>query len=304
VPNKLLKANRARTIAFAALVVTMVVWGSTFVVTKAAMREFPPFTLAFLRFAIASLCLLVWMRGWRSVAALRQSVSLWRLAFLASTGFALFTVGFNYALLYGSASQGALIYATTPTVVAVCGALFLKERLRLKSALGIALSMAGAVIIALTGTQQLENAPAATLGAVLMFLSVLLWGAYTVAAKREAHADQLALTFALSTLAALLLLPATVIELAVLGVAATSASGWLGVLYLAILASAACYALYNFALRELDASTVGVYTNLDPIVGVACAFVFLGETLSATQVVGAAVVFAGIWLASVRPLES
>jgi drug/metabolite transporter (DMT)-like permease len=300
VTNKLLTSTPKRTTAFTALVATMVVWGSTFVVTKAAMREFPPFTLAFLRFAIASLCLLMLMRRWRRVADLTQSVSFWRLAFLAFTGFALFTVGFNYALFYGSASQGALIYATTPAVVAACGALFLKERLHVKSGLGIALSMAGAVIIALTGTQQLETAPAAILGAVLMFLTVLLWGAYTVAAKRVAHADQLALTFALSALATLLLLPATVIELAVLGVAATSVSGWLGVLYLAILASAVGYALYSLALRELDASAVGVYTNIDPVVGVACAFVFLGETLSAAQVVGAAVVFAGIWLASAR----
>jgi drug/metabolite transporter (DMT)-like permease len=303
-PNDLLNSNRKRTLAFAALVIVMVVWGSTFVVTKGAMREFPPFTLAFLRFAIASLCLLIWMRGWRRIAALRQSVSFRRLAFLALTGVALFTVGFNYALLYGSASQGALIYATTPAVVAVCGALFLKERLHLRTGLGIALSIAGAVTIALAGTQQLDSAPTAILGAALMFFTVLLWGVYTVVAKQAAHADQLAFTFALSTLAALLLLPATVVELAMRGTTATSEYGWLGVLYLGIFASAGCYALYNFSLRELDASTVGVYTNIDPVVGVACAFVFLGETLSAAQAVGAAVVFAGIWLASVATPHS
>lgn len=136
-----------------------------------------------------------------------------------------------------------------------------------------------------------------------MFGTVLLWGAYTAAAKPVAHADHRALTFVLSALAALLLLPASVIELALRELPATSASGWLGVLYLGILASAACYALYNYALRELDASTVGVYTNIDPVVGVATAFAFLGETLSATQIVGAAVVFAGIWLASITQTQ-
>ena len=131
-----------------------------------------------------------------------------------------------------------------------------------------------------------------------MLWTIALWGAYTVVAKQVAYADQLALTFAISALGALLLLPAAAIELAIRGFGATSEYGWLGVLYLGILASAACYALYNFALRELDASTVGVYTNIDPIVGVACAFLFLGERLSAAQALGAAVIFAGMWLAS------
>lgn len=298
------KPDSQRTAAFTALVVAMAIWGSTFVVTKAAMREFSPFLLAFLRFAIASLCLLAALRGWRRVAALRQSVSFGQVAFLAVMGVAAFTVAFNYALVYGSASQGALIYAAIPAVVAICGALFLKERLHRNGRIGIALSIGGAVVIALGAAEQAESAPAPLLGALLMLVSVVLWGAYTVVAKRVAHADQLALTFAVSALGALVLLPAIPVEYTVRGFAATSTYGWLGVLYLGVLGSAACYALYNFALRSLDASTVGVYTNIDPVVGVACAFVFLGETLSPAQIAGALVVFAGIWLASIAPRPS
>jgi drug/metabolite transporter (DMT)-like permease len=291
-------SNPQRTLAFAALVIAMAIWGSTFVVTKAAMREFSPFLLAFLRFAIASLCLLVALRGWRRVAALRHSVSSGQIAVLGIAGVAAFTVAFNYALVYGSASQGALIYAAIPAVVAICGAVFLKERLHRNGRLGIALSIGGAIVIALGAGAQGESAPAPLLGALLMLLSVVLWGAYTVVIKRVAHADQLALTFAASTVGALVLLPAIPIEYAVRGFGSTTLYGWLGVLYLGVLASAACYWLYNFALRSLDASTVGIYTNIDPVVGVACAFVFLGETLSPAQIVGALVVFAGIWLAS------
>jgi drug/metabolite transporter (DMT)-like permease len=291
-------------VAFAALVTVMVVWGSTFVVTKAAMREFPPFTLAFLRFAIAAVALLIPLRGWHRVAKLRQSISFWRLAILAMTGFALFTVGFNYALLYGSASQGTLVYATSPAVVAACGALFLKERLHRRGILGIALSIGGGVVIVLGGAQSVDDAPVPILAAILMFSSVVIWGVYTVLAKRVAHEDQLALTFVTSALAALLLLPPTAIELALRGFGPTSELGWLGVIYLGIFASAAAYALYNFSLRELSAGTVGVYTNIDPVVGVVCAFLFLGETLSPVQGGGAAVIFAGIWLASSAPTES
>jgi drug/metabolite transporter (DMT)-like permease len=289
-----------RRIAVLALVAVMVVWGSTFVVTKAAMRQFPPFTLAFLRFAIAAAVLAPLLRR-GALAGLRRSVSAGRLWFLAFAGIALFTAGFNFALVYGSAAQGALLYATIPAVVALCAVLFLKERLSKRRIVGIALSMAGAALIVATGEARAGDAPAPLLGAALMLGTVVLWGAYTVVAKPIAAADQTAVTFVLSAIGALLLLPPSALEIAASGWPTATADGWLGVLYLAVFASAAAYALYNFALRELDASTVGAFTNIDPLVGVATAFLFLGETLSPVQVGGAVVVIGGMWLASTEP---
>ena len=297
-------SNPKRGAALAALVVAMIVWGSTFVVTKVAMQEFPPWTLAFLRFAIASLVLLAFIRGRGGLKKLRRSVSLWRLTFLALTGIALFNAAFNYALVYGSASQGALLYATIPAVLAVCAVLFLKERLNRGRVLGIALSVVGAALIVASGEPRLEVAPSPLLGAALMLWTVVLWAAYTVAAKAVTDADQIAVIFAISVLGALMLLPASAVELAIVGLTPTSAYGWLGVLYLGLFASAGCYALYNFAVRELDVSTVGAFTNIDPIVGVVTAFLFLGEALSPAQAGGAAVVLAGMWLASMEPRRS
>jgi drug/metabolite transporter (DMT)-like permease len=105
-------------------------------------------------------------------------------------------------------------------------------------------------------------------------------------------------TFSLSAIGALLLLPPSAFEIVTSGWPTVTVDGWLGVIYLAVFASAGAYALYNFALRELDASTVGAYTNIDPLVGVLTAFLFLGETLSPVQAVGAAIVIAGMWFAS------
>ncbi len=267
-----------RRIALLALVAVMVVWGSTFVVTKAAMRQFPPFTLAFLRFAIAALVLAPLLRR-AALAELRHTVSTARLLFLAFTGIALFTAAFNFALVYGSAAQGALLYATIPAVVAICAVLFLKERLSRRRVFGIALSMAGAALVIATSEARAGDAPAPLLGAALMLSTVVLWGGYTVVAKPIATADQTAVIFALSAIGALLLLPPSALEIASAGWPATTADGWLGVIYLAVFASAGAYALYNFALRELDASTVGAFANIDPLVGVLTAFLFLGETL-------------------------
>ena len=286
-----------RGMALIALVAVMVVWGSTFVVTKAAMRQFPPFTLAFLRFAVAAMVLAPLLRR-GALVELRHTVSAGRLVFLAFTGIALFTAAFNFALVYGSAAQGALLYATVPAVVAICAVLFLKERLSGRRLLGIACSMAGAALIVATGEPRISDAPAPLLGAALMLSTVVLWGAYTVAAKPIAAANQTAVTFALTAIGALLLLPTSAFEIAATGPPAATAEAWLGVIYLAVFASAGAYALYNFALRELDASTVGAFSNIDPLVGVLTAYLFLGETLSPMQAVGAAIVIVGMWFAS------
>jgi drug/metabolite transporter (DMT)-like permease len=275
----------------------MTIWGSTFVVTKVAMLELKPITLAFLRFAIASAVLLGVMRGFGALARL-GSISRGRLVFLAVTGIALFTAGFNLALVYGSAAQGALLYATIPAVVAVCAVLFLGETLDRRRVLGIALSVGGAAVIVATGEASFESAPAPLLGAGLMLATVVLWGAYTVAAKPIAAADQTVVIFAICVLGALLLLPVSVVELTAYGWPRPSVVGWLGVAYLGVFASAACYVLYNYALRALDATTVGVFTNIDPVVGLLTAVVFLGEGLSAGQMGGALIVLIGMWLAS------
>jgi drug/metabolite transporter (DMT)-like permease len=294
-----LAATSKRTAALIAIVAVMAVWGSTFVVTKAAVQQFPPFTLAFLRFAIACAALAPFLRR-GSLAGLGTSVSVGRLLFLSVTGVALFTAAFNFSMIYGSAVQGALLYAAIPAVVAVCAVLFLNERLSGRRTLGIALSVLGAALIVATGESRGSDAPAPLVGAALMIFTIVLWGAYTVAAKPVASADQTAVTFVTAAVATLLLLPASALELAVAGWPSTTTNGWLGVLYLGVFASAAAYALYSFALRELDASTVGAFSSVDPIVGLATAYVFLGETLSPVQAVGAAIVLAGMWLASLR----
>jgi drug/metabolite transporter (DMT)-like permease len=77
-----------------------------------------------------------------------------------------------------------------------------------------------------------------------------------------------------------------------------------GIAYLGVVASAAAYLVYNLALRELDASLVGVLSNLDPIVGVATSVVFLGESLNTGQMGGGALALLGMWLASAFSAEA
>ena len=74
--------------------------------------------------------------------------------------------------------------------------------------------------------------------------------------------------------------------------------GWLAILYLGGLASAASYLLYSRALRDIDASLVGTYINLSPVIGVVSGVLVLGESLTTFAIIGGVLVLVGVWLSS------
>jgi drug/metabolite transporter (DMT)-like permease len=98
-----------------------------------------------------------------------------------------------------------------------------------------------------------------------------------------------------------MLLPLAAIELLRQPELQFGTEAWLGLLFLGAIASAVAYVVYNWVLRELDASLVGAWFTVDPLVGVATAVAVLGEVLRTGQVVGGIVALVGMWLAASDP---
>src|ERR687890_1279870 len=108
-----------RAYALAGLILVMIVWGITYVVTKAAVREIPPLTLAALRYLIAASVLVPIAMARSGSMRLPRPLSFAPLVWMGLTGIVILTVGFNYGLIYGSASQGALLYSLSPAAVGI-----------------------------------------------------------------------------------------------------------------------------------------------------------------------------------------
>jgi drug/metabolite transporter (DMT)-like permease len=286
-----------RAYALAGLILVMVMWGITYVVTKAAVREIPPLTLAALRYLIAASVLVPIAMAREGSMRLPRALPWAPLAGMGLTGIVILTVGFNYGLIYGSASQGALLYALSPAAVAIAAVLWLQEKLSRRRIGGIVLSVAGTALVVASGEID-RSAPRPLLGALCMLAGIVAWACYTVIAKRLAGADQIVVIAWVSMIGMAMLLPFAAVELLQSPMPRPSPDAWLATLFLGAVASATAYVVYNLALRELDASLVGAYFTLDPIVGVVTAIVFLGEVLRRGQVAGGAIAFAGMWLAA------
>lgn len=284
------------------LLITMLIWGSTFVVTKGINEQVPPFTLAFVRVTIGGLVLLgcAWARQARGGAHAPWSALPWgAMITMGLIGVVLYYAVFNYSLVYTSASQGALVQSCIPAMTALVAVVWLREHASALRWTGIALSMVG-ILIVFSGGGDAQSGPSALLGNVLMFLSAVLWGVYTSMAKRVANFDPLQVTAGIISAGAAMLLPLAAFEVAAAGMPSVAPKGWLGMAYLGAGASGVAYMMYSAALKHVDASEAGVYTNLIPIVGVITG-VMLGEPLSLRAIVGGMVVLVGVWLTSRQP---
>ncbi|HYF63194.1 MAG TPA: DMT family transporter [Herpetosiphonaceae bacterium] len=286
-----------RTLAIVALVAVVSVWGSAVVATKSMVDAITPIVFALLRFVLASAILLpLAIRQHRRQPDMLRGAWGWLVA-SGILGVTVFYTLSNIALGYASATQGILVQSSIPVVTAIMAFALLGERLRPRQIGGIGLSLLGVLVVVLTS----RPGPAARdplLGCALMFCGVVAWSAYTIAAKRLNHLDQLVVTGYGTAVGTLALLPLAAFEQWGRPLPALGLDAWLVLLYLSVASTALGHLFYNRSLRELDASQAASYLNLMPVVGVAVAVLALGEPLVAWQLAGGAVVLAGVWLTS------
>ncbi len=288
-----------RRLAVLALVVTMTIWGSSFVVTKLVLDEAGPFTVTVLRFGLGLLVLLpfAYRRGFSFRLALEPTFLLFGL-----TGVALVYGLQTLALIFTSAANTALISAGVPVVAAVLARAFLKEHIPPARLLGIGLSVLGVGLVSGT-TPSGANSGAVLLGNALMVGAVVAYGAYAVQGRAlrsgERHPAVVATTASFAA-GLFFLLPLAAGEVILFDAPKLGAQGWLVLVYLGAVASALPIFLWNYALRHMPASAAALYINLVPVVGLVSALLF-GERAGVVQLVGGALAVAGVLLGDAVP---
>jgi drug/metabolite transporter (DMT)-like permease len=290
---------RARPLSITLLLIAVVIWGGSYIVTKSGLSELPPMLFALLRYCVASIVLLPLALARGGMSKLPRPVPWGTLLLMSLSGVAVYYFLFNLSLTYTTASQVALIQSSTPAITAIMAALWLGERVGRVRIAGIALAVAGvALVVARTQPDASARDPLA--GSVLAFVSVLVWSAYTILAKRIARADAIAVTTTVTVLGTLLLVPAALMENLGTPVPSISADGWLKIAYVGALSSAVSYLLYNRALRDVDASLAGTFINLGPVIGVIGGVVLLDETITPLGIAGGVLALIGVWIATAR----
>jgi len=283
---------------FASCTVIILIWAGSFVFIRVGLKDFPPITLALLRFALASPFLLVFSLFNKNEKIFSLKAKFMELNVLALTGVSLLYIFQFYSLKFISAAAGSIIINSTVIFMALLSALFLKEKLNKRKVLGILIAFIGVSILVSNDGKTLDFSSSQFLGGVLMLGAALCWAIYSVLSKKILQFNSsLTLTTATFGLGTLHLLPAAfILENPVKAVFESSKTGWVSVFYLAFLSSALAYFLWNKILVKLEVAKVGATLYAIPIPTMIFGYVFLNEAITKTTLIGASLVIFGVYL--------
>lgn len=277
------------------LVLATLFWSGNYVVGEAAVASMTPLELTFWRWALAAVPLLLLAQfiekpDWRAV--LRRWPALLVLSALGMSGYTLLLYG---ALGYTSAMNASLITAANPALIVVMAVVLLGERTTRLGWLGICLGLLGVLLVLTRGELQRLLSFTMNTGELLMIGAIIVWGFYTIIARRL-KLPAIAATAVQVVMATVSLAP---FALALnVQFPDTPAEGW-SLAYIAVFPSLGAYLLWNLALKSTPPGTAGNYLNL-MVVFTAAITVALGTPLTLVQVIGGLMVIAGVLLTGIK----
>lgn len=282
-------------ITYLKLLVTMALWGGTFIAGRLVVQDMGPFSAAFCRFAIASLALLLLTYAIEGRLP-RPPQKLWLpIALLGLTGIFAYNVFFFSGLKTVEAGRAALIIALNPVAIALGAALVFKDPLSRTKLVGIGLSLVGAAVVISDGDPVKLLRGDVGLGELFMLGCVISWMSYTLLGKAVmAELSPFAATTYACATGALLLLGPAIAEGLGGAIATATPTTWASLLYLGILGSAVGFSWYYDGLRQLGPARAGVFINLVPVFAIALAALFLQETPTSSLLLGGSLVIAGV----------
>lgn len=277
-----------------ALVGVQLAFGSFPVVGKVALSAIPAVGLVGFRVGISTL-IFVLIQAARRRFWLKERVDYIKLAgisFLAVTfNQLLFTTGLSLT----KASNTSLISVMIPIFAITAGYILGTETLRPIKIIGILIACTGVVL--LIDPRKASFSSATTLGDLLVVANSLSYGVYVAISKnivtRNGAFRSIMWIF---LFASVFCVPLGVLSMRTVDIESVAPVIWLCVAYTAVIGTLIPYFLNAWALARVNPSTVAIFVYLQPIVGFLLAVIFLGESVSASFIVSAALVFAGLFL--------
>ena len=276
------------------LILMAVLWSGIFPAVRVLLQSMGVFTAVFLRFGIAALILLVvlrWRQGRLPRLTPRELVLVVGLGLL---GITLYNTLFNAGLERVDASRAALIVPTNPAVTALFAALFLKERLGRARAVGVVLSVSGALWVLCRGDPLAFASLRFGLGELFLVLCVFAWSAYTLLGRVALSTlSPLALAAYVMTAGAVTMAVPAALEASPL--AQVTWQSWAALAYLVVCGTVAPFIWYYEGVKALGAARAAQFINLVPPLAVTESVLLLGEPVTRALLVGAVLVVAGLY---------
>lgn len=283
-----------KTKAILAILIGSLIGGATSSVTKIGLLKIPPFTFTFIRFFIASLCLLPFFI--KKLKLNRRVVPLLLLSLLPTTNVALFVIGVKTT----TASIAQMLYAGTPVLAGVISYLLLKTKVTVRRWFFILLGLIGVILVIALPLIEKNSLYAGDLkGNILISIGVIFWSLYFVLSKRYQK------KFSPITLTTGFFMTATIVFFFLSFFEFSTANRWwlhlttssyLSLAYITFISTVGSYLLQQYAIKFSSPVIASFSFYLVPIFSYFSAFILLGERLTQGLLIGTILVFISIAL--------
>jgi drug/metabolite transporter (DMT)-like permease len=281
---------------------TVFLWGTTFIATKVLLLDFKPVEILFFRFGLGYLSLWILSPHFFSWQGIRQEI-VFLLAGLC--GVTCYFLCENIALTYTTASNVGIITTLAPIFTAVLSIFFLRAEVPPKRFyVGCLFAIIGVGLISFNGKFVLSLNP---IGDLLAMLACLFWACYSILTKKSSNYGYniILLTRRFFFYGLILMLPFLSSFDFEWGLSRfTKPVNILNILFLGIGASAICFASWNYAVKLVGAVKISIYLYLVPILTIIAAVVILNEPFTWVAAIGTLFTLCGVLLSESKAIIS
>jgi drug/metabolite transporter (DMT)-like permease len=269
--------------------------GVNFSVVKFGAAQLPPLAFNALRVSLATGVLVAMAVALRAHLPSRGDLA--RLALLGVLGHGLYQACFILGIARTTVATSALVLAASPALIGVVGRALGSERPDRRAWGGIALQLLGmgGVVLGTAATPTPAGTASPFVGALILLGGATAWACYAVLLKPltlRVHPIHLSAWTLVGGLPALLVLGAP--SLAALDFGAVTLATWGAIAYAGLGAMVLAYQFYYRGVREVGPVRTAMFSNLQPLIAMAVAFLTLREVPTVWQLAGATAIMAGL----------
>lgn len=290
------KSQREFYVAIVVLILTVILWGLSFISTKVLLNYLSPAIIAFTRQLIALVPLSAAMFLTKSFKRPAPG-DLKLIAVSGLLGIVLYFLFENNGMKYTTASNASIIVAAVPVLTLISEIAFFKMKLNLRI-LACIITSIGGVYLVISNNGKLDFSSSTLKGNLLIIGAMVCWVGYTIINKKLNYSkyNPLVIVFYQTVSAAILFLPFVIQDKNHWQSIPLSAVA--NLLYLGVLCSALAYIMFNYSSQKLGPTISSTFLNLTPVVSVTAGFFLLGEVLSVTQLAGMILIIGSLFVIS------
>lgn len=263
---------------------TIIIWGTTFISTKILLVDFQPIEILIFRFIIGFIILLLICPKVLKTKDWKQEIT-----FIGAglCGICLYYLLENIALTYTLASNVGVIMSVAPFFTAILTHLFIRseERLRVNFFIGFVTAMIGIIMISFNGAKLHLNPT----GDLLALLASFVWAVYSVLSKKISSFGYPVILSTRRTFfyGIVFIIPISILFDFTLDISKfVNPINLVNIIYLGVGASALCFVTWNFSVKKLGAVKTSVYIYMVPVITVITSVFILHEKITVISALG------------------